>query len=219
MLSFGRIVALASFIFTLGTIALTYYLGTKHGFSPLCNPFLEGCTDITHTGMQGSAGMVFRAGLIIGCVFILLWWSCMSVWLKPYASNVARYSMWFFGLLSISGLIVGTAVLLPNSDDIPWFVHIKGANLFFQASLFAFMINYRLVYVRHTRHQPVPSFRLKTVLFILMMTTSLAFAALGIEEYMSDGVIILEWWGSTFIGLYYLTSFWDWKNLRLSVVS
>lgn len=214
-LSYGRVIALACFVITVSTISLSYYFAVQQGHVSVCNPFISGCTDITHTGMKGSAGMFFRAGMIVGCVFILHWWWCMSIWLKPYASKIGRRFMLFFGTLSVIGLVVGTAVILPSREDSLWSLHIRGANLFFQASLLAFIINYRLIYVRHKRYKPVPSFKLKTVLFILIMTVVLAFAALGIEEYMDKGEIVLEWWSTLFVCLYYLSSYWDWKQLRL----
>lgn len=219
MLSFGRIVALASFIFSLGTIAIAYAYATAYGYSALCNPFIDGCSDITHAGMQGTGGMLFRAGIIIACVCFILWWSCMSLWLKPHANNISRRLMWFFGVVSAIGLIVGTAVLLPSEEESLWVVHIKGANLFFQAGLLAFILNYRLIYVRHKYHQKVPSFQFKSILFVLIMFVSIAFAIYGVKQFMSKGEIVMEWWSTLFVGLYYLSSFWDWKNLRLSVVS
>lgn len=123
--------------------------------------------------------------------------------------------MWISGLISVSGLILGTAVLLPNKQESLWSLHVWGANLFFQASLLAFIINYRLVYIRHKKYQKVLSFKFKTVLFILIMLVVIAFAALGIKEYMNKGEIVLEWWSTSLICLYYLSSFWDWKQLRL----
>lgn len=218
-LSYGRLIALACFIFTAGTISLSYYLAIQQGHAPVCNPFIEGCTDITHTGMKGSAGMLFRAGMIIGCVFIAHWWFCMNIWLKPHASVVMRRLMLFFGILSVAGLIMGTAVIMTTHETSLWSLHIRGANLFFQASLLAFIFNYRLVYVRHKKHQKVPSFKLKTLLFILIMLVVIAFAALGIKEYMNKGEIVLEWWSTSLICLYYLSSFWDWKQLRLKFES
>lgn len=215
MLSFGRVIAIACFLLTTVTIGVSYYFATKHGYSSLCNPFIAGCTDITHTGLKGIGGMIFRGGMISACVFILIWWTCMYVWLKPYASPVSNKLMWGFGLLASIALIVATAVLLPTKTEGPWLVHIRGANTFFQATLLATIINYRLIYVRHKRHEPVPSFKFKTVLFVLIMIVLVAFIAYGIEEYMSKGEIILEWWASFLVSFYYLSSFWDWKQLRL----
>ena len=73
-MSFGQLIALASFILSMGTIAVTYWVGTSQGTAELCNPFIDGCTDITHTGMKGDAGFIFRGGMIAACAMFLIWW-------------------------------------------------------------------------------------------------------------------------------------------------
>ncbi len=32
---------------------------------------------------------------------------------------------------------------------------------------------------------------------------------------MSHGKRIIEWWATLFIGIYFLSSYWDWKGIRL----
>lgn len=59
-MSFGQYVALSSFVLSMGTIAITYAVAISQGTAPVCNPFIDGCTDITHTGMKGDAGFIFR---------------------------------------------------------------------------------------------------------------------------------------------------------------
>ena len=96
-MSFGQFIALASFVLSMGTIAVTYFVGTSAGTAELCNPFFDGCTDITHTGMKGDAGFIFRGGMIAACAFFVIWWQVYRVWLSPYSGRVALGSMQFFG--------------------------------------------------------------------------------------------------------------------------
>ena len=54
-MSFGQFIALICTVLSLGTIAMTYAVGVNEGTAVACNPFFDGCTDITHTGMKGDA--------------------------------------------------------------------------------------------------------------------------------------------------------------------
>lgn len=214
-MSFGQYVALSSFVLSMGTIAITYAVAIAQGTAPACNPFLDGCTDITHTGMKGDAGFIFRGGMVAACVFFLFWWQVMATWLKPVSGCISRRVMVFFGVLGALGLLAGTAVLLPEKGDTHWGVHVRGANLFFQGMLIALTINYVLIFKARKQGLNVPSFWFKTLLIGLLWFQFVAFAGVTIGMEMSHGKRIIEWWATAFIGCYFLSSWWDWKSVRL----
>lgn len=214
-MSFGQFIALISCVLSMGTIAVTYWVGTTAGTAVLCNPFLEGCTDITHTGMKGDAGFIFRGGMIAACSFFVIWWQIQRVWLSDYCGRTALSFMQFFGVLAAIGLLVGTAVLLPEDADTNWFVHVKGANIFFQGMLIALTISYVLMFKARRKGLVVPSFRVKTALMGILWFMFIAFAGVTVGIEMNNGKRIIEWWATLFIGLYLLSSFWDWKHIRL----
>ncbi|WP_419812163.1 hypothetical protein [Bacterioplanoides sp.] len=216
-MSFGQVTALLSFILSMGTIAVTYWIGTTQGTAELCNPFIDGCTDITHTGMKGDGGFIFRGGMIAATVFFMIWWQLMRSWLQPYSGKVALNFMQFFGTLAAVGLLVGTAVLLPEKDATRWGVHVRGANLFFQGMLIALTINFVLIVKARKQGLSVPSFRCKTALMAILWFMFIAFAGVTVGIEMSHGKRIIEWWATLFIGCYFLTSFWDWKSVKISV--
>ncbi len=216
-MSFGQYVALSSFLLSMGTIAITYAVAIAQGTAPACNPFLVGCTDITHTGMKGDAGFIFRGGMVAACVFFLFWWHVMSAWLKPVSGVISRRVMVFFGALGAIGLLAGTAVLLPEKADTHWGVHVRGANLFFQGMLIALSINYVLIFKARKQGLMVPSFWFKTTLIGLLWFQFIAFAGVTIGVEMSHGKRIIEWWATAFIGLYMLSAWWDWKSVRLTI--
>ncbi|MAD47611.1 MAG: hypothetical protein CMI02_03500 [Oceanospirillaceae bacterium] len=213
-MSFGQFTALISFILSMGTIAVTYWVGTSAGTAELCNPFIDGCTDITHTGMKGDGGFIFRGGMITACAFFIVWWIVMGVWLSR-SSRVAVVVMQFFGVLAALGLLAGTAVLLPEKTDTHWDIHVRGANLFFQGMLIALSINYVLIIRAYKRGMPVPSLHFKSLIMLILWLMFLAFAGVTVGVDMSHGKRIIEWWATLFIGLYFLTSYWDWKKIRL----
>jgi hypothetical protein len=221
-MSFGQFIALASFLLSAGTIALTYWVGIAQNTVEVCNPFLAGCTDITHTGLAGDAGFIFRGGLVSGCVFILVWWHCMRVWLQPSivtrASRINLNFMTFFGMLAGVGLIVGTAVLAPTEDQVLWFPHIRGANAFFEGILLAITFNYYLIWRgRKNGLLEVPTFKIKSILFVLIWIVLIAFIANSVSEHMKRGTKIAEWWATLLICFYFLSSDWDWKKIKLQI--
>lgn len=214
-MSFGQFIALMSFVLSMGTIAVTYWVGTTQGTALLCNPFLVGCTDITHTGMKGDAGFIFRGGLVTACAFFMVWWVVMHAWLNKNANKIALNAMTFFGVLAAIGLIVGTAVLLPEKSQSPWRVHVKGANLFFQAVVIAMIINYVLIFKARKNGFNVPSFRMKSLILLALIVAAITVEGAAVAVEMRNSQRIIEWWGTLFVGLYFLSSFWDWKHMRL----
>jgi hypothetical protein len=221
-MSFGQFIALFSFVMSAGIIGLTYWVGVAQETVNICVPFITGCTDITYTGLMGDAGFIFRGGLVSGCVFILIWWHCMRVWLKPSiqtkASRINLNLMTFFGMLATVGLIWGTAVLAPTKEQVLWGPHIRGANTFFEGILLALSFNYYLIFKGYKKGLlDVPSFKFKTILFVLIWLVLIAFIANSVSEHMSKGTKIAEWWATLLICLYFLTSYWDWKKIQLQI--
>ena len=218
-MSFGQFIALISFVLSMGTIAVTYWVGTSQGTAELCNPFIDGCTDITHTGMKGDAGFIFRGGMIAACAFFIIWWqicrTCLSAYTVTTGKKVALNAMHFFGVLAALGLLAGTAVLLPEKSATHWGVHVRGANLFFQGMLLALTISNVLTLLARKQGLVVPSFWVKTALMGILWFMFIAFAGVTVGVELSNGKRIIEWWATLFIGLYLLSSFWDWRGVRL----
>lgn len=219
-MSFGQFVALASFLLSMGTILVTYWVGLEQETVKVCNPFIDGCTDITHTGLAGDAGFIFRGGLVSACVFFLVWFIVMRTWLASSIDNRAAKInsnlMMFFGVLAAIGLAWGTAVLAPTKEQVLWGPHIRGANTFFEAILLALSFAHYLIWRARKQHGlDVPSFKVKTGLFIAIWIVLIFFIANSVSEYMDHGTKIAEWWATFLIGFYFLSSYWDWKNVRL----
>ncbi|MDF1761930.1 MAG: hypothetical protein P1U57_00840 [Oleibacter sp.] len=214
-MSFGQATALLTCFFSMGTIAITYWVGTSQGTAELCNPFFDGCTDITHTGMKGDAGFIFRGGMIASCSFMIVWWQVMRAWLQPFSNRIALNFMQLFGVIAALGLLAGTAVLLPLKADTNWFVHVRGANLFFQGMLLALTINFVLIWRASKQGLLVPTLKVKTLLMAILWSMFIAFAGVTVGVDISHGKRIIEWWATLFIGLYFLSSFFDWKGMQL----
>jgi hypothetical protein len=44
-----------------------------------------------------------------------------------------------------------------------------------------------------------------------------AFVANSVGEHMKRGTKIAEWWATLLICLYFLSSYWDWKKIKLKI--
>ena len=217
-MSFGRGIALFSFLLSLGTILVMYYVGVEQGTAKACNPFLTGCTDITHAGMAGDAGFIFRGGLIAGCALFIIWWLIMHQWMSGRYNKILVGVQTFFAVIACLGLLVATAVLVPESDQIPWGVHVRGANLFFLLHFFILAINIGLLWygkIKLNIHPPSLYFKSAMVLGIIIVL--MLFAGLIIDSENNRTTNISEWWATSFIAFYYLSGFLDWKNVKISV--
>jgi len=106
-------------------------------------------------------------------------------------------------------------VLLPEKADTRWGVHVRGANLFFQGMLIALTIAYVLTFKARKNGLSVPSFAVKTGVMAVLWVMFIAFAGVTVGIEMSHGKRIIEWWATLFIGVYFLSSFWDWKGIRI----
>lgn len=221
-MSFGRFIALGSFILTLGTIFLTYWVATSQGTAPLCNPFIDGCTDITHTGMKGDAGFIFRGGLIAASAFLLIWWMLNFVWLEQKMTKGGRVALYVasgFGILAAMALVVSTATLLPEKSQVPWAAHVYAANVFFQGTFLGLTILHILIFFAHKRGLAVPSMGFKNLIFIGLWSLLIFYSGVTIAVEIDHKNRLAEWSATCLISFYYLTSFWDFKSLRLVVSS
>ena len=106
-------------------------------------------------------------------------------------------------------------MLLPEKSATHWGVHVRGANLFFQGMLLALTISYVLTLLARKQGLVVPSFWVKTALMGILWFMFIAFAGVTVGVELSNGKRIIEWWATLFIGLYLLSSFWDWRGVRL----
>ncbi|MFY9179355.1 MAG: hypothetical protein WAO12_06185 [Venatoribacter sp.] len=214
-MSFGRLIALLSFILPVGVIGVTYWVAIEQGTAPACNPFLQGCTDITHTGMKGDAGFIFRGGLVAACSFLMVWWMVMQTWMSRHVNTALLLLQTLLGVVGAIGLIVATAVLLPEKAQSPFSLHVKGANLFFQATVLAILLNYFLLFRARGKGLFVPSLRIKTLVLIALIAMAISVEGAAIAIEMRHKSRIIEWWGTLFVALYFLSAFWDWKRVRL----
>lgn len=212
--------ALSSFWLSHATFWFTLLLGMYLGNTPVCVPYISGCTSITATGIPDPQSFFFRGGLISACVLFVFWWYCMKSWLMELAPEKPILTVrWMttIGVISSVCLIVATAVLRPDKSELPWTVHTVGAALFFLISL---LIQTRVTfYLRQLQAQGINigtslTFKMRLIagqwFFLLVMIV------LQLTDSDDDPKNVVEWWMALLIGLYYLSSAQDWKHFKLT---
>ncbi|WP_420588526.1 hypothetical protein [Bacterioplanoides sp.] len=213
-------IALGSFWLSHASFWFTLLLGMYLGNTPVCIPYISGCTSITATGIPDPQAYFFRGGLISACALFIFWWYCMKSWLIQLAPEKPILTVrWMvaIGIFSSVCLIVATAVLRPEKGELPWKVHTIGAVLFFVVSL---LVQTRVtLYLRQLAKKGIDigtSLPFKTKLILAQWGFLLVMIALQLMDTSDDPKNVVEWWMALLIGLFYLSSAQDWRHFKLT---
>lgn len=213
-------IAYGSFWLSHATFWFTLLLGMYLGNSPVCIPYLTGCTSITATGIPDPQAFFFRGGLISACVLFMFWWYCMKAWLTELAPDrplLTIRMMVMFGIISSVCLIVATAVLRPEKGELPWKAHTIGAALFFLISLLVqTRVTFFLRDLQKHGKQISSSLPFKIKLIIAQWFFLIVMVVLQLTDSSNNWKNVVEWWMALLIGLYYLSSAQDWGHFRLT---
>ncbi|EAT12210.1 hypothetical protein HF888_05335 [Bermanella marisrubri] len=202
-----------------GTIIISYLISIQFDRPKVetCNPFLQGCLNITDAGIYGLEGFVFRGGMIAACAFFIVWWLMnhdFSLGL-PKWFNRLKTAM---GILGSILLIGSTAVLIPPRSAIPWDEHIFFATFFFLITFVAQALDLAGHYLFRAEKQ-VLTVPLK-IKWICVLMQGIMIASVFVLRELDTGDWIgnaIEWWLALLIGIYYASNHGEWKRkLRIS---
>ncbi|MEL7432240.1 MAG: hypothetical protein AAGI90_06950 [Chlamydiota bacterium] len=173
------------------------------GYSPLCIPFLTGCTEITHTGLYPPSAFIYRFGLIAGSAFISLLWLILSHYLAslnlPFLSaKVLPY----LGILGAFALSLGECWIDPNVSLSTHVILMQVFSITTGVSVFG--TTYFLQKNRATGQ--------KVRIFCLLM----ALILLGLNPFDFNGNAI-EWWAATLVIIWFLSFYTVFSKYSLSV--
>ena len=215
----NRSIAWICFLLSQGTIAISYLVALQYEHAKVlsCNPFFQGCLNITDAGIYSPEGFIFRGGMIAACAFFIMWWMISHEHIYGLLNRLSKLSLASSGLGIIGAilLIIATAVLVPPRDDINWTVHVAGATLFFLVSFAAQALHiYTLYQADLNLHFSKKSRAVKLGIVIIqaiMIVTALAIDYLDVWGALKNAI---EWWLALLIALYFLSSAWDWKTIK-----
>ena len=193
----GTTISVAILFFT------TYLVSIADGHNTLCNPFISGCSDITHAGFTSYEKYMLKAvliptGTLMAVIFFFI--QQLLVQISDYSKAVIKQGKVILFLASVGciGLIIGTAVI--DGQETLMNLHLKAVAVFFVlmsiCQVWCTIIEYRY------------SFKLNKAPLILRRIAILITIAFSIWSVFMDQTTvnhnIVEWWGV------YALIFWFW---------
>ncbi len=207
--------AVLCFLVSQGIILISYVISFQLGHVETCNPFFQGCLNITDAGIQSPEGYWFRGGMIAACALFCVWWAFNHQDLKKQLGKASKLNnaSAIVGILGAICLIVATAVLVPERKDINWTVHVAGAVFFFILSFVAQAINTYLLH-KTTLKSALSNLSYKGKLYNVVIQGIMIATFLILEFTGGSDLVInaIEWWLAFLIALYFLTGALDWKD-------
>jgi hypothetical protein len=221
-MSFPRLLAIICFVLSQGTILVSYLVSLQfdHPKVESCNPFINGCLNITDAGIYSPDGYIFRGGMITACGFFIMWWLSNFYINKQLIGQNSRLlqSSTALGVIGAICLIIATALLIPPRSAINWDLHVAGAIFFFLITFAAQLID-TIFCIKNSNQLTIPPRSLlvkKWVVVIqgIMIATFLLMEFLGTGDRLVNAI---EWWLALLIAVYFLTTAWDWKNIEFNL--
>jgi len=214
-MSLKPLLAIACLIISQGTILISYMIALQfdHPKVESCNPFIQGCLNITDAGIYSPEGYVFRGGMISACAFFIMWWAVSFVHIKRISAHWLNTTSSTLGVIGAILLIIATAVLIPPREAINWDVHIAGATLFFLVTFIAQALHLALCLRKEIKPSMSDiSIKLKWAAVVLQ---GLMIALVLILKVLDTGDVIgnaIEWWLALLIGVYFYSTYYDWQK-------
>lgn len=217
----NRTVAWLCFLLSQGTIIISYLVALQydHPLVLSCNPFFQGCLNITDVGIYSPEGFIFRGGMIAACAFFVMWWLTSLEFIQQNQQRLSPLSVASaaLGIIGAILLIIAEAVLVPPREDINWPIHIAGATFFFLITFVAQALHCFMV-----RNLDFISDKSKRIKLIIVLAQLLMFASYFIAAKSNSGILggevgeavknAAQWWLALLIALYYLSGILDWKK-------
>ena len=218
-------ISLASSLLAIITIVVCYTVAVWNDSVPLCIPLLHGCTAITSTSVHYPEAFYFRGGLISAGVFVIVWWYCMHAYLstiKPERWNRWLASLFTTSVFASTMLIVSVLVMGPHMADskshrLLWSVHTISAVLFFLITTINQVgVTWWLKQSLKEDDHKVATLPVKMAINVFQLMLLLWLFSNFYQELSREIVNIIEWWLALLACLYFMTSYWDWKEFRLA---
>lgn len=200
---------------------VTYLVAAAGGHVDWCVPPLQGCTDITHTGMKFPESHIFRVAMPFVCVFFVLVWLIAFDWARQVRGEVGVRERRFrnLGVAAAFALLIGEMVL--QGRETIWPIHGLGAMLFFILTYAALIVHSRsmtdLSLILPDSLSP-HSLRAKRHL-VRLLTVILVAAVAARAFHWREGGRIAQWVSTYAILAYIWTFSSDWRGYRLTLVS
>ena len=181
----------------------TYFVSVLDGHNTLCNPFISGCSDITHAGFTSYENYMLKAILIPTATLMGVIFFFIQDWLVQLSDNNSSIIkqgkiMLFIASVGCIGLVIGTSVI--DGPNTLMKIHLKCVAIFF-VTMSVCQVWYTILEYKYTD-------KVNKTPVILRRSAILVAAAFSIWSLFMEptGVnrSIVEWWGV------YALIFWFW---------
>ncbi|MGB1090584.1 MAG: hypothetical protein ACPGYX_00570 [Oceanobacter sp.] len=221
-----RLIALIAGILPVVIFVATYIIAAATVENiPWCNPYLDGCTTITATGIEYPGAYLLRAGIISSTAFFVLWWYCTEIWLEQVreirlsgqAALIVWISMFASLLLAASMAVLSEKMSDSKSTRDLWQFHNITAGLFFVlTSVCQIFLTRKMYRWQSALGAGLLSLWSKVVLAAMQVLIILiAIVLLVLGRFTPEATATIEWWLATVCCLFYVTSYLDWKDFGL----
>lgn len=221
-MSLPRMLALTCLILSQGIIIISYLIAIQydHPKVEVCNPYFQGCLNITDAGIFSPEGYVFRGGMITACAFFIMWWMINHTVIRQKLQATPNYlrASTTLGVIGSISLIISTALLIPPRGAIDWKLHVICATSFFLIMFFAQLIDL-IIHLKEKSKLNVASrsMLIKKIAVGLQGIMIVAFLALEAMDTGDDIRNAIEWWLALLVAVYFGTTYWDWKSVKVVV--
>lgn len=195
----------------------TYLIAAWGGNVSWCVPPLQGCTDITHTGLKAPESHLFRVAMPFVCGLFVVVWLTGYDWVRDQGGQIGKRETRFrrLGVIAAVGLLVGEMVL--QGKETLWILHSIGATLFFLLTYATLVIHARSMRdLASANPECLTSRSLDAKRAIVWFQTLMLVLAIVFRIIdWSEGGRVLQWLTTYSILFYVWTLSWDWRGYRI----
>jgi len=181
----------------------TYFLSVWDDNNTLCNPFISGCSDITHAGFTSYENYMLKAVLIPTATLMGVIFFFIQQWLVQLSDgnkSIIKQGkiMLFLASVGCMGLVIGTSVI--DGPNTLMKLHLKSVGIFF-IMMSVCQVWYTILECKYTykvNKAPVILRRIAILITAVFAIWSIFMAPTAQNQS------IVEWWGV------YALIFWFW---------
>jgi hypothetical protein len=181
----------------------TYFVSILNNHNTLCNPFITGCSDITHAGFSSYENYMLKAILIPTATLMSVIFFFIQQWLvqlSDYNKSIIKQGkiMLFLATVGCIGLVIGTAVI--DGPNTLMKIHLKCVGIFFIA-MSVCQVWYTILEHKYTTKVNKAPVILRRI--AILITAVFAIWSIFMVPTVQNQSIV-EWWGV------YALIFWFW---------
>ena len=218
-----RTIALLVTLLPLFSANTAYLISASANHVPWCIPYIDGCTTISRAARHGDALFLFRGLMMFYAILLICYWWLVKLWLNKLDNHTTRIALTICWLGIIGALFLIIYInFLGSTGSIYRFMRRYGVIFYFSLTPLAHMLM-----INHIKKLKIkkPEIAVTTrilyyqtsvvTLILILGLISVVMSYAGVKTYESENII--EWNYSLLLSLFFASSFYMWKDLRLKL--